>query len=498
MASIFFRPVLGLSIAMLFPAAASLAAQERCQAGPSGDAAAWIERAIDATRMSRVPSITLDFVDIQSQNFQSDRSYPPFFVSTESGTLRFTPSTGTELRTSEQLYIASGLRPSPTMLSNRRATYRLRDSVFVPFPGGHGFFTARSRPLNAWAVLLDWRDAPGVRVVGRCFYRDYWRTVLHRTDAGGMDQRLFLDARTAFPVKLDWTEPDGFGLWGSRQVEYLYTNWYAIQGALYPMSSFRIVDGEPELTRNAAGATADGVQAPDFVIPDTADMSRAPGPAAMFPPPDTVRVGPNTFLLTNPIYTNVVALARDTVFILDAQAPGEARARQDSSWIARLFPGRHPFVLVVTDLAWPHISGVRFWVATGATVVSHPASRGFLARVIERRWTGDPDKLEQNRRNVRWRFVPVADSLSLGGGAVRLYPIDGIGSEGALMAWLPADGFLYPGDFIQDATAPSAYASEVWRAVRRVGVRPARTAAMHLPLTPWSTVDSLVGRNEGP
>ena len=93
-------------------------------------------------------------------------------------------------------------------------------------------------------------------------------------------------------------------------------------------------------------------------------------------------------------YTEAVALVGDTAFVLDA-TPAEARARQDEEWIAKLFHGDHPVVVVVTDLAWPHIAGVRYWVARGATIVSHRASEDSLRRVVERRWTREPDLLER-------------------------------------------------------------------------------------------------------
>jgi len=81
--------------------------------------------------------------------------------------------------------------------------------------------------------------------------------------------------------------------------------------------------------------------------------------------------------------------------------------------------------------------------------------------------------------------------MILAGGAISLHPIDGIGSEVALMGYLVADRFLWASDFIQTVAEPTAYASEVWRAVQREGLHPERTAAEHLPLTLWSKIEEL-------
>jgi hypothetical protein len=219
-------------------------------------------------------------------------------------------------------------------------------------------------------------------------------------------------------------------------------------------------------------------------------MNTAANPMLDIGTVDTARLAPNAFLLVNRAYTETVVLARDTVWVLDA-TQGEERARIDSTWIAKLFPGRHPVAVVVTDLAWPHISGVRFWVSRGATIVTHPMSREFLQRVVDRRWTLAPDALERTRPRAQIRFRLVTDSMRVAGGALRLYPIDGVASEGALMAFVPEAKFLWAGDYIQDNSAPSQYATEVWLATRRVGVTPERVAAQHLQLTSWSKIAEL-------
>jgi hypothetical protein len=221
-------------------------------------------------------------------------------------------------------------------------------------------------------------------------------------------------------------------------------------------------------------------------------LAAATAPAPDFEP-DTVRIGPSAFLLHTRYYTNAIALIRDTVFILDAPFTGDVRAQRDSAWIGRLFPGRHPLVVVVSDLAFPHVAGVRYWVANGATIVSHTASRDFLERVVQRRWTEHPDLLERRRASARFRFVGLDRPRAFAGGALQVVPIDGIGSEASVMTYLATDRFLFAGDYVQNVAEPTSYAREVWQATRRAGLAPERLAAMHLPLTPWSTLERVAG-----
>jgi hypothetical protein len=477
------RPL--LLAALLHHLASAALAQSVTACVPSpGDARALLARGVESAGIGQLgrPALGLKLTEMVSQDYQSDRPYPPFLQEGHSGRLWYYPDRRLEFSSGEAVDPFGG-RPLPAVWSTVRGSWFQRDTVLRPVPPWHRFSSV-SRPLNAWAVLADWSDGPAPQVTGRCMVRDFPRMRLSRAGPIG-EERLYLDPASGLPVQYERVEEDATGLWGRQAVVYVYSNWVLVGPAQYPMASFRLVDGSIQISRTAAPVPPDSVPPSAPALADTVDMRV--GSSAPADPLDTVRVSAHTFLLRTRAYTNVVTLARDTVFLLDAQWNGEARARQDSSWIARLFPGKHLVVLVVSDLAWPHIAGVRAWVAMGARVVAHRSSGAFLANVVNRRWSDAPDLLERRRARSRFRFIPVTDSLSLAGGEVRVYAINGIGSEGSLMTWLPEDRFLFPGDYVQGLTGPSmAYAGEVVAAVRRTGLAPARFAAMHMGLTEWS------------
>jgi len=278
----------------------------------------------------------------------------------------------------------------------------------------------------------------------------------------------------------------------------VYATWWQAGPTILPVVAVRYVDGVEQyrrdlsLPQSAAQSLATEVAVAEaFPRPlpsPLPDHSIGPDPSQQETPVDTVRVDPNTFLLSARAYTHAVTLVRDTVYLMDATT-AEWRSRADSTWIARLFPRHRAVVLVVTDLAWPHISGLRFWVARGATIATHRISRPFLAQVIDRKWTTNPDALEGARAvAARTKWIVVDTAATLAGGAIQLRPIDGVASEGALMVMLPATGFVWASDYIQSVAVPSNYAREVMAAVERAGFTPSLTAAQHLPLTPWTRV----------
>lgn len=428
------------------------------------------------------------------QDFQSDRTYPPFFASFDIQEITYDPTTGAEHTEGRFVYPRMGPGGPTARVATPDAAFVVRDGELVPAP----FLLAngrRTRRMNPWAVVRDWfAGADSVRVAGLCDWRDQLRLVLEAPGEHGTE-RLFLDRDSGFPVGMERTVPHA--TWGQQRVAYVWSTWIGAEsGGWFPSASFRLTDGRVERERTVGTirrVPADSISLAS--LPEAPPMSTDPWLEAYAGvAPDTVRVGEGVWLLTHRMYNGGLVAVGDTVYVLDATL-NESRARQDARWVERLFPDHDHVRVVVTDLAWPHVGGVRFWVARGATIVSHEDSEAFLGRLVERRWTVRPDSLERARSGARLDFLPVPpEGLELGGGAVRLAPIDGIGGEGAVMAWIPRASFLWAGDYVQTVDGPSLYAGEVIRAARREGIRPSRVAAQHVPLTDWREV---VGANGG-
>jgi hypothetical protein len=464
---------------------------ERCTSA-SGDASAALARAWHGVGLDRLGARIAHSTatDVVQQDYQSDRPYPPFFSMTMSRERWLDVRSGVERSISRFGGLGAGGSPATTMLSNERASLFIRDTLVRPlaalFAGSIG-----TRAMDIWATLADWHAAHDVRVVARCIYHEYPRLVLQRLGVYG-PERLYLDEKSGMPVKLDREEPHY--LWGQVRSEFVYQTWTSIAELTRPGAVFHLVDGAVEMERVDGSFTlVPADSAPSLAMAPTAPMrAELPGFLQALPV-DTQRVGGEMRVLRNRGYGHGIVMLRDTVYLLDA-TQGDARGRLDSAWIAQLYPRHRAVAVVVTDLAWPHVAGVRYWVSRGATIVSHANSRPMLERVVARRWTRAPDALElaRTRKTVPLNFVGVKDSLSLAGGALRLYPIDGIASEGALMAWTPGDRSLWASDFLQTTSEPSEYAVELARATKRAGIVPATVAAEHLTPTAWTIVLALV------
>ena len=471
---------------------AAVAGPAFAQSAAPQDPRVLLARAKAAMGAERIGDKVLHLRGVRSNlhNYESDRTYSPFLSTFAILDRWFDPQSGRE-RSEGHMVNPRGDIPLPAALDDAEGGFVIRGGKPTPIPRR----SPTDRGLNAWAVVADWAKSSDVRFVGHEMYRDYPRIVLARTTADG-EQRLFLDEKTGFPVKLDFVEPHY--LWGQQHVEYVYSNWefFASESFRLPTTSFRVTDGEVEISQTLSVAEfVERKTVPDLSMP----QSEGPAPElAMFLrpiKPTVTKISDNTYLLSNPGYNEVITRVGNEVYVLDA-TQGEERARQDHEIIRNLFPGTHRIFVVVTDLAWPHVAGVRYWVAAGATIVAHRAGREFLQRVIDRRWTLAPDLLERSRRSAHFNFVAVGERYATVGEGLGLYAIDGIGSEVALMAYLPRERFLWASDYIQTVEEPTQYADEVWAAAKREHLAPEQVAAEHLPLTAWKTVAELQSKEK--
>jgi len=409
---------------------------------------------------------------------QSDRVYPPYFTTSTNVEGWLNTEINTTFIKSNTIRVGSG--PSDITsdyYSGISKYYSVRDTNYMP----RSAFVEYDK-MNAWTVLLDWAADPTVTQVKSGVYRDYDRLIFERPALIGME-RLFIDPKTYFPVKLDYEELNS--LWGQLHIEIVYNNWLLNEGSYFPGSSFRIEDSQPTIYRSFGRTELNNsVSLFDRVkkLPTTSQKNFN-NEWYVSEQPKLIKISEQTYISKNNFYSETFTKIGDTLYLMDATL-NEERAKQDEKLIKGVFPDVSKFVVIVTDLAWPHIGGVRYWVSKGATIVSHAISREFLQKVINRKWTVQPDELQKHPRAMR--FVAVNKITNLANGALKVIPIDGIESEGALICYLTGDKYLWGSDYFQNSQAAAANSQEVINAARRENIQPEKIAAEHVGLTDWS------------
>jgi hypothetical protein len=321
----------------------------------------------------------------------------------------------------------------------------------------------------------------------------------------GVPYTLYLNTHTHMPTMLRSVEDDMFGIWGDVVRERWYSFWTLQPGGwLYPQQITTTWNGMPHGDQTVFTIKVN--EAPDearFAIPDEAKeafralLAQAPSVAmgmrgAKLDLSKAVEIAPDVVLL--PGAWNVT-LVRQPAGIVVLEAPiGSAYSAQVVAAAEARFPGVPIKAVVTTSDAWPHIGGVREYVARGIPVYSLDLNLPILRRLTAAAYSAAPDALQANPRKPDFRAVSTRTVIGTGATRVEIFPVRGEGSERMMMAYLPGLRLLYASDLLQynrDRTSffNPVYPAELAAAVSREGLAGIdRTWAMHMEPIPWSKV----------
>jgi hypothetical protein len=291
---------------------------------------------------------------------------------------------------------------------------------------------------------------------------------------------LFLNRWTHLPTMLEMVRDDAWGIWGDLTERHWYSFWALQQGGLwYPRQINIDWNGQPrrEFTVMAMKVNPE-VDEQAFAIPDeqrTAYATLAARPAGIpsmrLDASRAATIADSVIQLPGP--WNVVLVKQpDGLVILEAPI-SSAYTEGVLADAQTRFPGVPIKAVVTTSDAWPHIGGVREYVARKIPIYALDLNLPILARLVKAPRTFSPDTLS---RKV---------------------------GERMMMAWLPGQRLLYASDLLQRSRDGKSFfmpgmLAEVMTAVEREQTgSPDRVIAMHLAPTPWAEVVAAVSAVRG-
>ena len=253
----------GFIVFALVGVVAAQAGEGKPASTPPADVSSTLARAREAAGFGRVGQMIVHYHSAAAveQNYQSDRTYPPFFSAMQVREVWFDPASGVERLSVATTFPGNGPSPAQVSFTDTKRAFGLARDTISPLPRG----SIQSRYLNPWLVIADWITAGDAHTAGTGVYRDYPRVVLSRTTVEG-EQKLFIDPKTGFPVKLEMTEKHY--LWGQRRVEYVYTNWTRMGAIMFPGSGFRLADGKTDVSQTVGSL--------ELIAPDAAPSLTLP------------------------------------------------------------------------------------------------------------------------------------------------------------------------------------------------------------------------------
>ncbi|QTD38070.1 hypothetical protein JL193_01830 [Polaribacter batillariae] len=194
----------------------------------------------------------------------------------------------------------------------------------------------------------------------------------------------------------------------------------------------------------------------------------------------------NVYTLLGPWFVQLVINQNDILII---EAPiSSSYSYSIVDYLKETYPDKTIKGVVIASDAYPHIGGVREYVANGIPIVTHPNNKSLLEKIINATYTSHPDKLSKNPKAPIYNFV--TDKMNFGKN-VTIYPINGSAGSKMLMVHSKKDNWLYTADLIQktqEGFFMPQYLTEVKDAVNKNKLEVSRVFGMHLQPVFWSEV----------
>jgi glyoxylase-like metal-dependent hydrolase (beta-lactamase superfamily II) len=318
----------------------------------------------------------------------------------------------------------------------------------------------------------------------------------------GRQVRVLIDAHDDVLSAVETTSDDAYGIWGRVRTTIYYSLWTLLPGGVrYPLQTDRewngVTQSSSTITKIAVNQRVDAAQ---FTIPDETKKAFAALPAVSgipaltFDPAKATELAPGVTQFSG---NWNVAFVRQPDGVVVIEAPiGSSYSAAVLAEAERRYPGTRVKAVITTSDAWPHLGGLREYVARGIAVYACDLNRPILERLLKADYSAHPDALATSPRAPRFTWVTGKTVIGSGDTRIEIYPAHGENGERMLFAYLPSAKLLYSSDDIQ-RDRPNhffmpEYLFEVREAVRRYGLAVDRIFGMHVGPTPWSAIEDAI------
>lgn len=321
--------------------------------------------------------------------------------------------------------------------------------------------------------------------------------------------RILLNANTSLPTVIESVHAypyDSFwGVWGDVRTRTYLSFWTLEAGGLhYPR--------QWDVERNGQPYKSFAVTELSFNSSLPADSFTIPANVRQFfesrPKPTTIDERPlgRTDRPAQEVASNVVQIPGSWNITLVRQPDGVVivEAPISSGYSAKViaeaerrFPNVPIKAVVSTSDSWPHIGGLREYVARGIPVYVLDLNRPILERLINAPHRYAADALARTPRKPNFRIVSQQTIIGAGTNRLELYPVRTETGERMMMVYLPEHQLLYASDLVQGPGPDGSffmpqYLSELMDAVKRERLTVNSVFAMHTGPTPWIKITEAV------
>ena len=316
---------------------------------------------------------------------------------------------------------------------------------------------------------------------------------------------IYLNAYTHLPTAVDYSGPLArAGFWaflGDVTARTWYGFWWLAKGGIHlPMQWTMEGNGLADRTLIVKNLQIDAdLKEDDFAVPG--DVRAQYKPDAAPTSWETLPLGqPATELAPGIVFIpgawNVTLVKQDDgIVILEAPISSGYSAKVIAE-AHRRFPGQPIKAVITTSDSWPHLSGIREYVAEGIPVYALDLDKPILKRVIDQPHTSKPDRLQESPREPIFHLVQDKLVLDSKINRMEIYPLRGETTERQLMVYFPKQKFVYGSDAFQRNPDNSfnlpQTVSELVDAVKREHLDVTQYFMMHMGLSPWDELQKVI------
>ena len=209
---------------------------------------------------------------------------------------------------------------------------------------------------------------------------------------------------------------------------------------------------------------------------------------ALRAPPPSEKLAEGIYLIKG-AYGSMAFDFKDYIVVLEGPN-SEERGLYVIQEAKRLIPNKPIRYVVNSHTHFDHASGLRPFVAEGATVITHEVNRPFLERVFSLPHTLNPDALARSKRTARFETMTDKKVLTDGNHVIELYQQQGTGHHpGIIFAYLPKQKILFEGDGY-NANVPAnnptpnpigPYTTNLLENIKRLNLDIDRIISIHMP-----------------
>ena len=243
----------------------------------------------------------------------------------------------------------------------------------------------------------------------------------------------------------------------------------------YPILDLTITNVKPNAPANIQPPPGRGA------APPAASAAGAPAAAP------SEKLGDGVYLILGG-YASLAVDFKDYIVVIEGPQ-SEERASAIIAEAKRLIPNKPIKYVVNTHAHFDHSSGLRTFVAEGATIVTHQVNKPYFEKIFALPHTLNPDKMAESKKKPTFETMTEKKVLTDGNHVIELHHMQGIGHhDGLLMVYLPrekvlveADAFNPPAQAITTPGTISPYNTSLVDNIARLKLQVERIIPIHYP-----------------